>query len=418
VVGSRRKIDRARFEPPSAGTGASAAPPPRPLRVAVLHNLKSNAPSNGHRPLDALEELDTETNVEAYCRALSSCGYEVVPLDGNLDLPRQLRRHRIDICFNTCEGYRGDSREAQVPALLEMLGMPYTGGRIQCLAITLDKAATKRILLAAGMSTPAFQEFTHADLPLNPSLRWPLFVKPAREGTGMGIDGRSLVENEGQLRARVAYLLQAYEERVLVEEYVPGADVTCGLTGNLKEFWQGHPTPSFRDRPRTAGGGLDWGGVHVFPVSQIDHGHLSGMDPFYSHALKALPLSEFPYLCPAPLAEELSAEIMRLTVETFRLTGCLDFARVDFRLDERQGNQPQVIEINALPGLGPISDLVLCAQAEGWAYAELLNTILKASLRRQGLTDRSGASAEAKTSSGQDPSASSRVTHGVGPPGA
>lgn len=406
MVGSRRKDGRARSGPKAARTRVSGAPLARPLRVAVLHNLKSNAPSNGQRPQDALEELDTETNVEAYCRALSSCGYEVVPLDGNLDLPRQLKRHRIDICFNTCEGYRGDSREAQVPALLEMLGMPYTGGKIQCLATTLDKAATKRILLAAGISTPAFQEFTHAELPLNPSLRWPLFVKPAREGTGIGIDGRSLVETEGQLRARVAYLLQAYEQRVLVEEYVPGADVTCGLTGNLNEFWQGHPSPSFRDLPRTAGGGLDWGGLHVFPVSQIDQGRLSGMDPFYSHALKALPLSEFPYLCPAPLTEERSAEIMRLTVETFRLTHCLDFARVDFRLDERQGKRPQVIEINALPGLAPISDLVLCAQAEGWSYADLLHSILKASLRRQGLADRSRARAGTKMSSAQDASAS------------
>jgi D-alanine-D-alanine ligase len=367
--------------------------------VAVLHNLKSNAPSNGDRPDDALEELDAEVNVEAYCRALRSCGYEAVPLEGNLDLPRQLRRHRIDICFNTCEGYRGESRESQVPALLEMMGMPYTGGRIQCLANTLDKVATKRILLAAGLPTPAFQEFAHADQPLDPSLHWPLFVKPAREGTGIGIDGRSLVESEGQLRVRVSELLQAYREPVLVEEYVPGADVTCGLTGNLEGTWEGRPIPSFGDLPRSTGGGLDWGGVHIFPVSQIDHGRLSGMDPFYSHALKALPLSMFPYLCPAPLGQELSAEVMRLSVETFRLTRCLDFARVDFRLDERHGNQPQVIEINALPGLAPISDLVLCARAEGWSYENLLHSILKASLKRQALRDPSQASVKAGPSS-------------------
>jgi len=396
-VVSRHRVDRARSG--GARTGSSMEASPRPLRVAVLHNLKSNAPRNGGRPSDALEELDAEVNVEAYCRALRSCGYEVVPLEGNLDLPRQLRRHRIDICFNTCEGYRGDSRESQVPALLEMMGMPYTGGRIQCLANTLDKVATKRILLAAGLPTPAFQEFPHADLPLDPSLRWPLFVKPAREGTGIGIDSRSLVESEEQLRVRLTDLLQAYGEPVLVEEYVPGADVTCGLTGNLEESWEGRAIPSFRDLPRTAGGGLDWGGVHIFPLFQIDHGRLSGMDPFYSHALKTLPLSEFPYLCPAPLSRELGAEIMRLSVETFRLTRCLDFARVDFRLDERHGNQPQVLEINALPGLASVSDLVLCARAEEWTYENLLHSILKAGLKRQGRRDPGRTSVEAQPSS-------------------
>lgn len=384
---SSREVGRAASEGRKARVGSWEGRPSRPLRVAVLHNLKSNAPANGEGPADALEELDAEANVEAYCHALRSRGYEVVPLEGNLDLPRQLRRHRIDICFNTCEGYRGESRESQVPALLEMMGMPFTGGRIQCLANTLDKVATKRILLAAGLPTPAFQEFPNADLPLDPSLRWPLFVKPAREGTGIGIDSRSLVENKAQLRVRIRELLQAYREPVLVEEYVPGSDVTCGLTGNLEQRWEGRPVPSLRDLPRTAGGGLDWGGMHIFPLSQIDHGRLSGMDPFYSHALKALPLSEFRYLCPAPLSQELSAEVMRLSVETFRLTRCLDFARVDFRLDERQGNQPQIIEINALPGLARISDLVLCAQAEGWSYEDLLHSILRAGIQRQGLGD-------------------------------
>jgi D-alanine-D-alanine ligase-like ATP-grasp enzyme len=90
---------------------------------------------------------------------------------------------------------------------------------------------------------------------------------------------------------------------------------------------------------------------------------------------------------------------MRLSVETFRLTRCLDFARVDFRLDERHGNQPQVLEINALPGLASVSDLVLCARAEEWTYENLLHSILKAGLKRQGRRDPGRTSVEAQPSS-------------------
>lgn len=368
--------------PPGSGSSAAAQ---RPLRVAVLHNLKSNAPPDGDRPADALAELDIESNIEAYCAALASRGHQVLALDGNAGLPAVLRRKRIDICFNTCEGYRGDSREAQVPALLEMSGLAYTGGKVMCLANTLDKVATKHILVSAGVATPDFQEFLDPANRLDPRLRFPLFVKPNREGTGIGIDGGSVVRDEAALRERVAWLLRAYRQNVIAEEYVPGEDVTCGLVGNLSPRAAGDPVPSLLGMPLALGGGLDYDGVHVFPVSQINHAAIPDMDPYYSHAVKALPLEAYPYTCPALLAPELTAEIMRLTIETFRVTRCLDFGRVDFRLHRNEDMRPYVIEINALPGLAPISDLVLCARAEGWSYADLLNGVLEAGLRRCGL---------------------------------
>jgi D-alanine-D-alanine ligase len=367
------------------------------LRVAVLHNLKKHAPSNGPRPPDALAELDSEANVAAYATALRAAGHHVVGLDGNAELPRHLRRLRIDICFNTCEGYRGDAREAQVPALLEMLGMPYTGSRITSLANTLDKAATKRILTTYGLPTPKFQEFTHVDLPLDPALRFPLFVKPNREGTGMGIDSGSLVRDEGQLRARVGKILREYKESALVEEYIAGRDLTCGLVGNLSALDSGRAVPDLLSLPRTPGGGLDWNGVHVFPISEIDHSRIPQMDPYYSYAVKALSLEEYPYFCPAPLPEEVAAEVMRLTVETFRVTQSLDFARVDFRLQDGGKLKPHIIEINSLPGLTPISDLTLCALAEGWKYDQLIQAVFHAGARRYGMApEQEARSAEGK----------------------
>jgi D-alanine-D-alanine ligase len=367
----------------------------RGLRVALLHNLKKHAPANGTHPSDAFAELDSEGNIAAYAAALRAGGHHIVGIDGNPDLFRRLKRLKVDICFNTCEGYRGDAREAQVPALLEMMGIPYTGGKVTCLANTLDKAATKRILEAYGLPTPRFQEFTHPDLPLRKGLEFPLFVKPNREGTGIGIDSGSLVRTAEGLRERVARILKEYGESVLVEEYIPGRDITCGLVGNLDALEAGSPVPDLQDFPLTPGGGLDWNGIHIFPISEVDHSRIPDMDPYYSYAVKALALEEYPYFCPAPIPEGVAAEIRRLTVETFRVTQSLDFARVDFRLHSGENLKPYILEINSLPGLTPISDLTLCAQSEGWPYARLIQSVLAAGAGRYGLLPPEEPAAEA-----------------------
>ncbi|MGH2522145.1 MAG: D-alanine--D-alanine ligase family protein [Anaerolineales bacterium] len=346
------------------------------LRVAVLHNLKENAPRhavNGQRPEDALAELDSQRNVADYAAAIRALGHQVVMMEGNADLPRKLAEHPVDICFNTCEGFRGDSREAQVPALLEMMGVPYTASKVLALAITLDKTMTKRVLAYHGLPTPRFQEFRDPAEPLDPRLRFPLFAKPNREGTGIGIHGDAILRTETALREKVDYLLKAYQETVLVEEYVEGRDVTCGLVGNLR------PDGSFGDD------------LHLFPISEVDYSvYAPGTQPFYSYELKVDLADDYHSLCPAPIPAPIAAEVRRLTVETFHACGCLDVSRVDFRLDARPGNnlQPVILEINALPGLAWNSDLTLCAEAEGWTHYQLLQRVLNAALKRHGFYEK------------------------------
>lgn len=346
------------------------------LRVAVLYNLKENAPSlNGHRPKDALAELDSRRNAEDYANAIRELGHEVVAFEGDANLPLKLAEHPVDICFNTCEGFRGDSREAQVPAILEMMGVPYTASKVLALAVTLDKAMTKRVLAYHGLPTPRFQEFHDPRQPLDPGLLdrleagVPLFVKPNREGTGIGIYGDSVIRTEAALREKVAYLLKAYTEPVLVEEYVEGRDVTCGLVGNL--------------RPD----GTTGDDVHIFPISEVDYSvYAPGTEHFYSYRLKVDWADHYHALCPAPIPEPLAAEVRRLTLETFRACGCRDVSRVDFRLDTRDPDhvRPMILEINALPGLAWNSDLTLCAQAEGWTHYRLLQSVFNAALDRYG----------------------------------
>jgi D-alanine-D-alanine ligase len=340
------------------------------LRVAVLHNTKEAAPRhlNGHQAQDALDELDTPRNVHDYCAALRELGHTVFDFEGGLQLPQQLLDQRIDICFNTCEGFRGDSREAQVPALLEMLGIPYTASKVLALAVTLDKAMTKRVLAYHGLPTPRFQEFRSAHQPLDPQLRFPLFAKPNREGTGIGIYGDSVLRTEAALRDKLAYLLNAYQETVLVEEYIEGRDVTCGLVGNVQP---------------------NDGDPHLFPISEVDYSvYAPGTEHFYSHHLKVDLADDYHCFCPAPLPEPIAAEVRRLTVETFRACGCLDVARVDFRLDVNNHLQPMILEINALPGLAYNSDLTMCAEAEGWTHYQLLQAVLNTALERYGLKEK------------------------------
>jgi len=328
------------------------------LRIALLANLKVNAPHGTGEPQDRWSELDSERTVEGIAAALRQAGHKVTFLEGDESLYGKLQRGHFDIAFNICEGHRGDSRESHVPAILEMLGIPYTGSKVLCLALTLDKPMAKRILAFHGLPTPRFQVFDDPRETLDPGLSYPLFVKPTGEGTGMGITGNSVVRDEGELRSQLRWLIDTYDQAALVEEFIEGREITVGVLGN--------------ERP------------HVLPPLEVD---LSRCPPeergIYTGRIKSeLPDSPL-YVCPAALAESQEEELQRLSVAAFRALDCLDMARVDFKLDANHGEEPYILEINPLPGLCPgVSDMVMEAEAEGMSHAQLINAILDAALER------------------------------------
>jgi D-alanine-D-alanine ligase len=335
----------------------------RPLRIALLVNLASRAPQlHEGAPEDALVELDSDSSAEAYAAALRDAGHEVSMHDGGPDMADELREFKPDICFNTCEGYRGDSREAQVPALLEMIGARYTGPTPLAAAVTNDKPTTKRILHYYGLPTPLFQVFESAEDPLHDGLEFPLFVKPAHEGTGMGIGNRSLVHDEAALRDSVAWMIARYRQPALVESYIVGRDITCGLVGNGDD-------------------------VHFFPISEADmSGYPTELVPVYGSLQKNDLEHFYRYHCPAPLDAATADEVRRLTLQTFRVTGCRDYARVDFRL--QPDGRLFILEINGLPGITPRSDLTLMAAVEGWTHGDLVRSVLDAGLKRYSMRRR------------------------------
>ena len=349
----------------NAKPGREIYPKP-PWQIALIANLKDGFELAADDPPDAGAEYDCQETVEAISAALEADGHYVLFCSGDHTLPEALANLRPHICFNIAEGLMGDGREAQVPALCELMGVPYTASRVVANAISLDKTRTKQIWRQHGLPTAPFQEFSSNDNVKGTHLNYPLFVKPAREGTGMGIDTGAIVCTPDALVARVDWVLRTYQQPALVEEYLPGREFTVGFIGNPGD-------PSLRRRPEL----YNADGYHWFPVLEIDT-RPSVSPGVYGHASKAFNISEIgapAYLCPANIPESLRTSLFEITQKAAQALNVDDVARVDFRLGA-DGN-PYLIEINTLPGLNPyVSDLCIMAAAEGMLYQVLITEIL------------------------------------------
>ncbi len=348
-------------------------------RVALLANLKVNAPKFEGMAQDQWDDLDSEKTINALMEAVRAGGNACEFFEGDSSLFETLPKYKPDICFNICEGHFGDSREAQVPAILEMMRLRYTGSKVLTLALALDKSMTKRVLTYHDLPTPNFQSFERVDEPLAPDMHFPLFVKPSREGTGMGVSAKSIVHNEDEMREQISYILNRYKQTALVEHYIEGREVTVGLVGNLIGPVS-RRLPDNEDAPRVQAG------LRFFPPMEVDLKPFESTDTVYSNRLKVEMADQLNYLCPAPLDDDMVDELNWLTAAVFRVTGALDVSRVDFRLDANDNLKPYILEINPLPGLSPgISDLVIEAAAEGVGHAHLVNMILEAAFERYGM---------------------------------
>lgn len=335
------------------------------MHIALLVNLadyqakKLSVSQKKHVPKDAFVELDAKENVDAYKYALESEGHVVSVNEGDETLIPFLLKSRPDFCFNTCEGFIGESREAHVPAILEMLNIPYSGPSPLAAALTQDKPTTKKILLFHKILTPKFQTFVTSKDALLEKFTYPLFVKPSHEGTGMGIKNDSIVRNEQELRKQVKKCIHMYHQPALVEEYIVGRDITCGIIGNGNN-------------------------IHFPPITEIDYsGYRKSLEPIYGVLQKVDFAHEYKNKCPAPLSKTMEKKVHDITKKVFEVTGCRDFGRVDFRLTK--GGNLYVLEINGLPGITLHSDLSLMAYAQGWSHKDLILSIFHASIKRLGI---------------------------------
>ncbi len=357
-------------------------PPSRRMKrywkIAVLANIKDeNQVKPEGVPPDAFADFDHIETIDRIRTALETDGHSAIFLQADRTLPLSLQTEKPDICFNIAEGLGGDAREAQVPALLEMMGIPYTGSRVLTNGISLDKTLTKRIWRDRRLPVAPFQEFNSVEDPLRPELKFPLFVKPAREGTGMGVDAKAIVKNERELRERVNYIVCTYQQPALVETFLSGREFTVGIMGRADaKLYSRHPDWYEKD------------GFHRFPILELDSTR-SVTPNIYSQAAKSKSVGEEGapgYTCPAELDPELEKKLKHYAWRAHQVLGTLDISRTDIRLDDE--GTPRLMEINTLPGLTPdYSDLCLQAAAEGIRYEDLLLEILYLGASRWGMLE-------------------------------
>lgn len=279
----------------------------------------------------------------------------------------KFRSTKVDIVFNVAECANGTSREAQIPAMLDMLKIPYTGSDPLTLATCLDKARTKEILAYHKIPTAKFL-FVESIAELERfDLNFPVMIKPVAEGSSKGIFNSSLVYNLNDLTEKLTTSFVTYKQPFLIEEFLPGREFTVAILGN----------------------GLE---TEVLPIVEINFDELpKELVPIYSYEAKWVvdtrenPLNIF--TCPAQLDESLQDKIRKVALETYKILRCRDWSRIDIRLD--QNGEPNVIEINPLPGVLPDPKDNSCypkaARANGLSYVEMINKVLITAAKRYNL---------------------------------
>jgi D-alanine-D-alanine ligase len=327
------------------------------VRVGLAYNVKPADPPE-HLPEDAFEEYDSEATVGHICDALSRLGHDVRRIPAGGGFIDALRESPVDIVFNIAEGEGGRCREAHVPAVLEMLGLPYVGSDPLTLSVTLDKPVAKKLVAHEGFPTPAFRTFRSAAEFTDWPLGFPVIVKPAYEGSSKGVRLSSRAVDFSQAREMVRFVTETYRQEALVETFVSGAEVTVGVLGNAP--------------PRVAGM------MEIVP-KKVRPGEF-----VYSLEVKRDWENQVSYRVPPELPAPTLSEIGRCALGIYRALGCRDFSRIDFRLDA--AGTPQFIECNPLPGLSPgYGDLPIMTERMGLPYLSLVEEILSHARVRLGM---------------------------------
>lgn len=332
---------------------APASKERKAMRVGFVYNLKRTVPLVDG---DHEAEWDPPKTINAIRESLERQAYSVVMLEATETLPQRLSDARVDVVFNIAEGYRGRTREAQVPALCDMLGIPHTGSDATSLAVSMDKALTKDLFLRNGVPTPNSQLFRSAKEKIEKALTFPLIVKPNAEGSSKGIRDSSVVMNEDDLRRSVKEALGRYNQPVLVEQYVTGREFTVALMQTDTQ-------------------------LRVLPPLEVVFLDPALRYPVYSFEIKQDWDKNVRYDCPAQIDKRMERLLGAVSRKAFQALGCRDYARVDFRVSAQ--GVPYVLEVNPLPGLTPnFSDMCLIANASGISYDDLIGMIVKYAIRR------------------------------------
>lgn len=335
------------------------------LNVAFVYNVRHKKPSLTDAQAMAEAEYDEPTTINGIAQAMRKLGHEVYRIEANEEAYEKLRklRSKIDIVFNTSEGLNFQDREAQIPAMLENLKLPYVGSKPLTQALCLNKAYTKKILVYHQIPTPKFQVFYGPNEKLARRLSFPLIVKPVAEGSSKGIFNDSLVKDEVELYKKVGEVIEKFQQPALVEEFVDGREFTISIIGN-------NP-------------------AEVLPPVEINFSklpkHIVPMDSYEVKWFFDTPKNEYETInCPAQMDYKLFTQIKKICLKTKKTLDVLDWCRIDVRLDKK--GVPHVLDINQIPGIIPDpqehSRFPLAARAAGYTYEEMMHKIIKSACDR------------------------------------
>lgn len=324
------------------------------MRIAIVWNDDTRGVIN--RFGQPCPEAYGRETIESVGKALQEGGHETLLCEGDKSMLATLERFMAPesqarpsgFVFNMAYGIQGECRLTHVPAMLEMAGVPYTGSGPLGHGMALDKVITKRLIRDSGLPTPNFRVMRHGTESTG-ELRFPMIVKPRHESDSCGVQ---LVNEPAHLRQAVEVVVTQFAQDALVEEYIEGREIWVALLGNEE--------------------------LEVLPLVEQDFGGRETR--FVTWEAKHMVVAAPPKICPAQIGSRLATVLRDISVETFGICQCRDYARVDFRIDDF--GQPFVLEINTMPGLGTTSAYVSAATTAGYSSSKLVNRILDVAHRR------------------------------------
>lgn len=321
------------------------------MKIGFTYDLRTDYLKQGYSK-EETAEFDKESTIEGIEQAIQNAGHQTERIGNVFSLISALTQgKKWDMVFNIAEGLYGEGRESLVPALLDAWKIPYVFSGPVTLGLSLNKAFAKQIIRDSGVNTPPFHVVAQTSDIANLKLTYPLFAKPISEGTGKGIDNKSVINSAKELESVCLYLLDKFNQPVLVEEFLPGREFTVGVLGS----------------------GMD---AYVPGAMEIVYKHST--DAIYSYDNKENYEDIVDY---AAVEGDLLEECKTIALGAWRALNCLDGGRVDVKID-RHGKL-SFIEVNPLAGLNPVSsDLPILCRLNEFPYQQIIDEILKSAIKR------------------------------------
>lgn len=314
--------------------------------VGLVYN-KPKKLTDAKRKLDPRSYRQSELIAFQIKDAFEENGHQVTMIPATINLLKDIRNAGdIDVIFNSCTGINNKNEQANIVGMLELLDIPIVGSNLMTQVTSLNKENAKSAFEAAGVNVSPFQTFYTVDTPLDDDLEFPLFVKPVREGSAVGITNDSLVNNETELRTQVAEILENYDQPALVEGYLPGREFSVGVLGT--------------ENPE------------VLPILEV-------IVPAekYGSTIQTVDVKAQNGVIrevPANISDELAEDIKDAVIRSFEALNCSEYARIDVKLDE--DGQPNVIELNAIPALEEgYAHYPLMAKEAGYEMPDLVEKL-------------------------------------------